>query len=138
MAQATPAPRVPIYSVQRLTKTIQKQEILKDLSFSIYADAKVGIVGENGSGKSTLLRILAREDTDHDGEVRPHAGVTFGYLPQEPRLDASKDVRGNIEEGVREIRDLLVKFERLSERLGEDLSPDDMQSVLDEQSRTQD
>jgi sulfate-transporting ATPase len=137
MAPAPAPPRTTIYSVQRLTKTIQKQEILKDLSFSIYADAKVGIVGENGSGKSTLLRILAREDTDHDGEVRPYPGVTLGYLPQEPRLDPSKDVRGNIEEGVRAIRDLLARFERLSERLGEDLSPDDMQSVLDEQSRVQ-
>jgi sulfate-transporting ATPase len=137
MAQAPAAPRVTIYSVQRLTKTIQKLEILKDLSFSIYSDAKVGIVGENGSGKSTLLRILAREDKDHDGEVRAYPGVTLGYLSQEPRLDATKDVRGNIEEGVRSIRDLLTRFEQLSERLGDDLSPDAMQSVLDEQSHVQ-
>src|SRR5262245_10168647 len=133
-----PAPRVSIYSVEHLTKTIQETEILRDLSFSIFADAKVGIVGENGSGKSTLLRILAREDTEHDGIVRPLPGVTYGYLPQEPRLDPSKDVRGNLEEGVQPVRDLLARFERLSERLGEDLTPDEMQAVLDEQQAVQD
>ncbi|MCC7138627.1 MAG: energy-dependent translational throttle protein EttA [Planctomycetes bacterium] len=132
-----PVPRVPIYAVERLTKTIQGHEILKDLSFSIYADAKVGIVGENGSGKSTLLRILAREDTDHDGVVRPFSGVTFGYLPQEPRLDPSKNVLGNVEEGAKAVRDLLTEFDRLSNRLAEDLTPDEMQAVLDKQSAVQ-
>src|SRR5262245_17273064 len=112
MAEKT-APRVPIYSVESLTKTLQQREILKDLSFSIFADAKVGIVGENGSGKTTLLRILAREDTHHEGVVRPFPGVTLGYVPQEPRLDPAKDVRGNLEEGIRPIRELLERFERL-------------------------
>src|SRR5512143_3837779 len=107
MAEKT-APRVPIYAVERLTKTVAQREILKDLSFSIYADAKVGIVGENGSGKTTLLRILARQDTEHEGVVRPFPGVTLGYVPQEPVLDPDRDVKGNLEEGVREIRQMLA------------------------------
>src|SRR5688572_19060707 len=132
-----PAPRVSIFQVEHLTKLLGGREILKDLSFSIYDDAKVGIVGENGSGKTTLLRILAREDKDHDGVVRAFSGVSVGYLSQEPHLDETKDVRGNLEEGVKEVRDLLAKFERLSEKLGEDLTPDQMQAVLDQQQATQ-
>ena len=133
-----PVPRVPILAVSHLTKTIQQKEILKDLSFSIFADAKVGFLGENGSGKTTLLRILAGEDKEVEGEVRPYPGVTLGYVPQEPHLDPTKDVRGNLEEGVRDIRALLAKFEHLSERMGEDLSPEDLQDVLDQQSKVQD
>ncbi len=132
-----PVPRKSIYAVEHLTKLIQGHEILKDLSFSIYEDAKVGLVGENGSGKSTLLRILAREDTDHDGIVRPFPNTTYGYLPQEPNLDPTKTVLGNVELGAKAVRDLLVEFDRLSNKLAEDLSPDEMQAVLDKQSAVQ-
>ena len=76
-AQPPPEKRVPILSVQHLTKTIEQKEFLKDLSFSIYSDAKVGIVGINGCGKSTLLRILAGEDKDYEGEVKPVGGATL-------------------------------------------------------------
>ncbi len=130
--------RQTILSVQGLTKTIQQREILKHLTFGIYSDARVGIVGENGSGKTTLLRILAGEDKEYEGEVRPYAGVTIGYVPQEPHLDETLDVRGNVELGVKPIRELLARFEALSERLGGDLTPDEMQEVLDEQSKVQD
>ena len=136
--QSPPEKRVPILSVQHLTKTIEQKEFLKDLSFSIYSDAKVGIVGINGCGKSTLLRILAGEDKDYEGEVKPVGGATMRYVPQEPKLDPTKDVRGNLEEGVAEIRALLAKFEALSEKLGTVLTPDEMQDVLDQQQRVQD
>ncbi len=133
-----PAQRQTILSVQGLTKTIQQREILKNLTFGIYSDAKVGIVGENGSGKTTLLRILAGEDKEYEGEVRPYAGVTIGYVPQEPHLDEALDVRGNVELGVKPIRELLARFEGLSEKLGGDLTPEQMQDILDEQSKVQD
>ena len=133
-----PAPRVPILAVNHLTKTIQQKDILKDLSFSIFEDAKVGFLGENGSGKTTLLRILAGEDKEYEGEVRPYPGVTLGYVPQEPRLDPTKDVRGNLEEGVRDIRALLAKFEHLSEQMAGDLTSEQLQDVLDAQSKVQD
>ncbi len=133
-----PPQRQTILSVQGLTKTIQQREILKNLTFGIYSDAKVGIVGENGSGKTTLLRILAGEDKEYEGEVRPYSGVTIGYVPQEPHLDETLDVRGNVELGVKPIRELLARFEALSERLGGDLTPEQMQEILDEQSKVQD
>jgi ATP-binding cassette ChvD family protein len=134
---ASPAPRVPILSVSGLTKTFAEREILKDLSFTLFADAKVGIVGSNGTGKSTLLRILAGVDKEHEGTIVPVPGLTIGYVPQEPVLDETKDVRGNLEEGVAPVRALLARYERLNERLGEPLSADEMQDVLDEQSRVQ-
>ena len=135
---AQPAPRTVVYSVEHLTKTVGgTHEILKDLTFGIYADAKVGIVGENGSGKSTLLRILAGLDPEHDGTVRPLAGVTVGYVEQEPHLDPTKDVRGNLEEGLAHIRDLTARYEKLNEKLAEPMDADAMQAVLDEQAHVQ-
>jgi len=110
---------------------------LKDLTFGIYADAKVGIVGENGSGKSTLLRILAGLDTEHEGTVRAAAGIRVGYVEQEPRLDPTKDVLGNLEEGIVHIRELHARYEALNEKLAEPLDPDAMQAVLDEQAHVQ-
>ncbi len=134
---AQPAPRVPILSVAGLSKTFAEREILKDLSFTIYADAKVGIVGSNGTGKSTLLRILAGEEHATEGTVVPVPGATIGYVSQEPALDPAKDVRGNLEEGVAHVHDLLARYERLNERLAEPLDPETMQKVLDEQSKVQ-
>jgi sulfate-transporting ATPase len=133
-----PAPRTVVYSVEHLTKTVGgNRDILKDLSFGIYHDAKVGIVGENGSGKSTLLRILAGLDKEHEGVARPMAGIRVGYVEQEPHLDPSKDVRGNLEEGVAHIRALHARYEALNEKLAEPLDADAMQTVLDEQSHVQ-
>lgn len=103
-----------VYSMNRVGKIVPpKREILKDISLSFFPGAKIGVLGLNGSGKSTLLRIMAGVDTDFHGEARPQAGINVGYLPQEPELDETKDVRGNIEEGVKEIKDALVRIEEV-------------------------
>jgi sulfate-transporting ATPase len=135
---AQPPPRVPILAASGLTKVVAGgREILKDLSFSLFADAKVGIVGRNGSGKSSLLRILAGEEQPTEGTVVPVPGLTRGYVPQEPRLDETTDVATNLERGVAAGRELLARFDRVNERLGEDLTPEAMERALDEQSRIQ-
>jgi ATP-binding cassette ChvD family protein len=90
-----------------------KREILKDISLSFFPGAKIGVLGLNGSGKSTLLKIMAGLDTDIQGEARPMADINIGYLPQEPQLDVSKDVRGNVEDGVREAVDALKGLEQV-------------------------
>ena len=88
-----------------------KKQILKDIYLNFFPGAKIGVLGYNGSGKSTLLRIMAGVDTDIIGEARPQPGIRIGFLPQEPQLDESKDVRGNVEEGVQPIKDALVRLE---------------------------
>ena len=103
-----------VYSMNRVGKVVPpKREILKDISLSFFPGAKIGVLGLNGSGKSTLLRIMAGVDTDFHGEARPQPGINVGYLPQEPELDETKDVRGNIEEGVKEIKNALVRIEEV-------------------------
>jgi ATP-binding cassette ChvD family protein len=98
-----------VYSMNRVGKIVPpKKEILKDISLSFFPGAKIGVLGLNGSGKSTLLRIMAGIDQDYNGEARPMPGINVGYLPQEPQLDADKDVRGNVEDGVREAVDALA------------------------------
>src|SRR5881296_3669858 len=96
--------------------------ILDDIWLSFFPGAKIGVLGANGAGKSSLLRIMAEADDDFLGEARPAEGIRIGYLPQEPRLDPSKDVRANVEEGVATIRGLLSDFEAVSARLAEPLS----------------
>ncbi|MFU8837486.1 MAG: energy-dependent translational throttle protein EttA [Thiohalomonadaceae bacterium] len=101
-----------IYTMNRVGKIVPpKREILKDISLSFFPGAKIGVLGLNGSGKSTLLRIMAGLDTDIEGEARPQPGIKVGYLPQEPQLDESKDVRGNIEGAVQEIKDALTRLD---------------------------
>ena len=90
------------------------KEVLKDISLNFLPGAKIGILGPNGSGKSSLLRIMAGTDTEFKGEARLRDGATVGMLEQEPQLDESKDVRGNVEDGVREIKDLLDRFNELA------------------------
>jgi ATP-binding cassette ChvD family protein len=93
-----------VYTMNRVGKVVPpKRHILRDISLSFFPGAKIGVLGLNGSGKSTLLRIMAGEDTEIEGEARPQPGLRVGFLPQEPRLDESKDVRGNVEEGLGEI-----------------------------------
>ena len=128
-----------IYTMNRVGKVVApKREILKDISLSFFPGAKIGVLGLNGSGKSTLLRIMAGIDTDIHGEARPQAGIRVGHLPQEPRLDPDKDVRGNVEEGVAATKALLDRFNEISMRFAEPLSDDEMNALLEEQSRLQD
>jgi ATP-binding cassette ChvD family protein len=115
-----------------------KREILRGIYLSFFHGAKIGVLGANGAGKSSLLRIMAGVDTDFLGEAFPAAGLRIGYLPQEPTLDPAKDVRGNVEEGVAETRALLTRFEEVSAKLGEPLSDDAMEKLLEEQARLQD
>jgi energy-dependent translational throttle protein EttA len=115
-----------------------KREILRGIYLSFFHGAKIGVLGANGAGKSTLLRIMAGVDTDILGEAFPAAGLRVGYLQQEPQLDAAKDVRANVEDGVSETRALLTRFEEVSAKLGEPLEADEMEKLLDEQARLQD
>src|SRR5882762_4033279 len=115
-----------------------KREILRGIWLSFFHGAKIGVLGANGAGKSTLLRIMAGVDRDFLGEAFPASGLRIGYLPQEPQLDASKDVRGNVEEGVAEVRALLTRFEEVSAKLGEPIETEEMDKLLDEQARLQD
>jgi ATP-binding cassette ChvD family protein len=112
--------------------------VLKDIWLSFLPGAKIGVLGLNGAGKSSLLRIMAGEDREFIGEAFPAEGISTGYLHQEPRLDPSKNVLGNVEEGVAALRGLLDEYDRVSNRLGEDLSPDEMEKTLELQGRIQD
>src|SRR5258706_1278450 len=111
------------------------REVLKDISLSFYPGAKIGVLGQNGSGKSSLLRIMAGVDPDYIGDARPAKGIRIGFLPQEPVLNPSKDVLGNVLEGVAETKALLDRFNELNLKLGEDLSPDAMEAALEEHGR---
>ncbi|MCC5885922.1 MAG: ATP-binding cassette domain-containing protein, partial [Gammaproteobacteria bacterium] len=123
-----------VYTMNRVGKIVPpKKEILKDISLSFFPGAKIGVLGLNGSGKSTLLRIMAGVDKDIEGEARPQAGIRIGYLPQEPPLDASKDVRGNVEEGVAEVKALLDEFNAISDRFAEPMDDDEMNKLLERQ-----
>jgi len=101
-----------IYTMNRVGKVVPpKRVILRDISLSFFPGAKIGVLGLNGSGKSTLLRIMAGLDKEFEGEARPQPGIKIGFLPQEPQLDASKDVRGNVEEAVSHIKDALTRLD---------------------------
>ncbi len=115
-----------------------KREILKDISLSFFPGAKIGVLGLNGSGKSSLLRIMAGEDKDYLGEARPQPDIRIGYLSQEPQLDATKDVRGNVEEGIAETKRLLDEFNEISMKFAEPLDDDEMNALLERQSQLQD
>src|SRR5215216_3192076 len=106
------------------------REILKGIWLSFYPGAKIGVLGNNGAGKSTLLRIMAGVDKDSLGEAWAAPGLKVGYLPQEPQLDPTKDVKGNVDEGVIETRALLQRFEELSMKLGEDMPEAKMNKLL--------
>jgi energy-dependent translational throttle protein EttA len=128
-----------IYVMKDLKKIVPpKREILKGIWLSFYPGAKIGVIGGNGAGKSTLLRIMAGVDRDFLGEAWPADGVRVGYLPQEPQLDPTKDVRGNVEDGVAEVRSLLTRFDEINAKLGEPLDDDAMEKLLADQSRVQD
>jgi energy-dependent translational throttle protein EttA len=127
-----------ILTVVNLSKAYNKREVLKNMTLAFFPGAKIGVIGGNGTGKSTLLRILAGSDKDFVGEVRSAAGVTIGFVPQEPRLDETKDVRGNVEEAVAPLRALLQRSEELGAKFGESLSDEEMEKVQAEFDRVQD
>ena len=128
-----------IFTMRDLRKVVPpSREILKGIYLAFYPGAKIGVLGANGAGKSSLLRIMAGVDKDFIGEAKPLAGTRIGYLPQEPQLDAAKDVRGNVEEGVRELRQLLDDFNTISARFTEPMSDDEMNRLLEKQGRLQD
>ena len=113
------------------------REILRGIWLSFYYGAKIGVLGANGAGKSSLLRIMGGVDDDYQGEVWIANGMRVGFLPQEPRLDATKDVKGNVDEAVKAQRALLKKFEDISMKFAEPMSDDEMQKLMDEQARVQ-
>lgn len=127
-----------IYTMHGVGKTVPpKREILKNIWLSFYPGAKIGVLGLNGSGKSSLLKIMAGIDKDFVGEAAPLSGTKIGYLPQEPQLDASKNVRGNVEEGVGEIIHSLTRFNEISMKFAEPMEPEEMEKLLEEQGNLQ-
>jgi sulfate-transporting ATPase len=128
-----------IYTMQNLRRVHPpNKEVLKGIFLSFYPGAKIGVLGSNGSGKSTLLRIMAGVDKDFFGDAKPADGIRIGYLPQEPQLDASKNVLGNVEEAVANTKKLLKRFDEVNAKLGEDMSPQAMEKLLEEQGKLQD
>jgi energy-dependent translational throttle protein EttA len=128
-----------IYTMNRVAKVVPpKRYIIRDISLSFFPGAKIGVLGLNGAGKSTVLRIMAGLDKDFDGEARPQAGIRVGFLPQEPELDAGKDVRGNVAEGVADSLGLVARFNEISMKFAEPMSDDEMNVLLEEQGKLQD
>ncbi len=128
-----------IYTMQNLRRVHPpNKEVLKGIFLSFYPGAKIGVLGSNGSGKSTLLRIMAGVDKDFFGDAKAADGIRIGYLPQEPQLDASKNVLGNVEEAVAHTKKLLKRFDEVNLKLGEEMSAEAMDKLLEEQGKLQD
>jgi sulfate-transporting ATPase len=128
-----------IYTMKGLGKVHPPDaRVLNDIWLSFFPGAKIGVLGLNGAGKSSLLKIMAGEDTSFIGEAFPADGISVGFLQQEPRLDPNKTVKGNVEEGVSDIKALLDRYDELNMKLGEDLPPAEMDKVMEEQGRLQD
>ena len=128
-----------IYVMKDLRKIVPpKKEILKGIWLSFFHGAKIGVVGSNGSGKSTLLKIMAGLDDDFLGEAWAAKGTKIGYLPQEPQLNPELDVRGNVEEAVRETRDLLNEYEAVNMKFADPMTDEEMEALIKKQARLQD
>ncbi|MFN2635443.1 MAG: energy-dependent translational throttle protein EttA [Gemmatimonadaceae bacterium] len=127
-----------IYVMKDLRKVVPpSREILRGIWLSFYPGAKIGVLGANGAGKSSLLRIMAGVDQDFQGEAWPHEGTRIGYLSQEPQLDSSKNVIENVDAAVKPTRDLLKRFEEISNKFAEPMSDDEMTKLLDQQAKVQ-
>jgi ATP-binding cassette ChvD family protein len=127
-----------IFQMEGVTKIYEQKEVLQNIWLAFFPGAKIGVIGNNGAGKSTLLRIMAGEDQDFMGTAKPAKGTTVGYFPQEPRLDPAYTVEQCINEAVAPQRATLERYNELNMKLGEDLSPEEMEQVLEEQARVQD
>ena len=114
-----------IFTLNHLSKTHDRTTVLDDITLSFFFGAKIGVIGGNGAGKSTLLRILAGQDKDYHGECIIAQGLRIGYLPQEPQLDPSKDVAGNVAEGAAAAQAILDRYDELCDKLGGDLSDEE-------------
>ena len=127
-----------IFTMRDLRKVVPpSREILKGIHLSFFPGAKIGVLGANGAGKSSLLRIMAGVDKDFLGDARPLPGTRIGYLPQEPQLDAAKDVRGNVMDGVRDKQALLDQFNEISAKFAEPMDDDEMTRLLEKQGNLQ-
>jgi ATP-binding cassette ChvD family protein len=127
-----------IFTIENLTKAYAKREVLKNIWLAFFPGAKIGVIGGNGAGKSTLLRVMALVEKEFIGSARPADGIRIGFVPQEPRLDETKDVKGNVEEAVAATRALLQRHEEISAKLSEPLAPEAMEKLLEELGRVQD
>jgi len=127
-----------IMTIEDLTRMYDEKEVLSNIWLAFYPGAKIGVLGNNGAGKSTLLKIMAGEDKDYMGEVRPAKGIRIGYFRQEPQLDPEKTVTECVEEGVAESRAILDRYNDLNMKMCEDLSPEEMEEVMEQQAKTQD
>ena len=127
-----------IMTIEGLTKIYDEDTILKDIWLSFYPGAKIGVIGNNGSGKSTLMRIMAGEDKNFEGTVRPAKNIKIGYLPQEPRLDPTKTVDEEVQAGVAESQAVLDRYNEINEKLCEPMEPEAMEKLLEEQATVQD
>jgi ATP-binding cassette ChvD family protein len=127
-----------IFTMRDLRKVVPpSREILKGIHLAFFPGAKIGVLGANGAGKSSLLRIMAGEDKDFLGDARPLPGTRIGFLPQEPKLDPAKDVRGNVEEAVAEQRAMLRQFEEISAKFAEPMDDEEMNRLLEKQGNLQ-
>ena len=127
-----------IYTMNRVSKIVPPgRKILEDISLSFFPGAKIGVLGLNGAGKSTLLKIMAGLDTEIEGEARPQPGIKVGFLSQEPQLDDSLDVRGNVEIGVAETKSLLDRYNEVCAKFAEPMDDDEMSALLEEQGKLQ-
>jgi ATP-binding cassette ChvD family protein len=127
-----------IFTIESLSKAYGKREVLRNIWLAFYPGAKIGVIGGNGAGKSSLLRIMAGVDRDFIGTARPADGIGIGFVPQEPKLTADTDVRGNLEEAVAPTRALLLRHEEISTKLGEPLEAPQMEKLLEELGKVQD
>jgi ATP-binding cassette ChvD family protein len=126
-----------IFTIENLTKAYGKREVLKNIWLAFFPGAKIGVIGSNGAGKSSLLRVMSLQDNDFMGNVRAANGISIGFVPQEPRLDESLDVRGNIEQAVASTRALLIKHEELGNKMAE-ASPEEFDKIMEEMIKVQD
>src|SRR2546425_5488976 len=125
-----------IFTIENLGKAYGKREVLKNIWLAFYPGAKIGVIGSNGAGKSSLLRVMALVEKEFLGAVRPADGIAIDFVPQEPRLDETTDVKGNIEEAVAPTRALLRRHEEIGNRMAE-CDPEEMEKLLEDMDRVQ-